>query len=99
MEINRASDSELVSSVLEEMARVTGLKTNPQLVEIVRWHKAIPQYELGHSQRVERIRSLAGKWPGLFLGGSGLNGVALNDCVDQAHLMAKHVLSGGIGPF
>lgn len=99
MEVNRASDSELVGSVLEEMARVTGLKTSPQVVEIVRWPKAIPQYELGHSQKVERIRSLASKWPGLFLGGSGLNGVALNDCVDQAQLMAKHLLDGGIGPF
>lgn len=90
--VSQASDTELVRIVLKELALVTGLKTKPELVEIIRWHKAIPQYELGHSRRLENISRLVGKWPGLFLGGSGLNGVALNDCVDQAHLMARRVL-------
>lgn len=98
-EVNRATDPELLDLVLNEITRVTGLKTSPQLVEIIRWPNAIPQYELGHSLRVERITSLTGEWPGLFLGGSGFKGVALNDCVEQAHLMAKHVLGGSIGSF
>ena len=98
-EVLRASDTELVSTVREELARVTGLNTAPELVEVVRWPKAIPQYLVGHSLRLERIALLLGKFPGLFLGGSGFKGVALNDCVDQAHLMAKRVLDGGVDPF
>lgn len=94
-----ASDADLVRLVLEEMALVTGLKARPEMVEIIRWPKAIPQYELGHGKRVETIVRLAGHWPGLHLGGSGLNGVSLNDCVEQARLLARSVLASANARF
>jgi oxygen-dependent protoporphyrinogen oxidase len=42
----------------------------------VHWAHAIPQYELGHPERVRRIEHAVADLPGIFLTGSGLRGVA-----------------------
>jgi oxygen-dependent protoporphyrinogen oxidase len=56
--------------------------------QIVRWAKAIPQYHLGHLERVAWIEERAARHPGLYLGGNAYRGVALNDCVEQAARLA-----------
>lgn len=92
-EMARATDADLLRTVRDELARVTGMRAQPGFVKIIRWPRAIPQYQLGHAQRTEDIQRHAARWPGLFLGGSAFGGVALNDCVDQAGSMASRVLA------
>ena len=60
---------------------VTG---EPVFSRIVRWPVAIPQYVLGHLDRVARIEAAASRHAGLFLTGNAYRGVAMGDCVDQA---------------
>ena len=57
--------------------------------KIVRWDKAIPQYHLGHLDRVARIEGRLTQHPGLFLGGNAYRGVALNDCTEQGRAVAR----------
>jgi oxygen-dependent protoporphyrinogen oxidase len=84
-------DERLVAAVRAELAQTLGVHAPPAMSQIVRWDKAIPQYHLGHLARVARIESKASRHPGLFLGGNAYHGVALNDCVERAALLAGQV--------
>jgi oxygen-dependent protoporphyrinogen oxidase len=84
-------DERLVAAVCSELGQTLGVQASPVLRQIVRWDKAIPQYHLGHLARVARIEARASHHPGLFVGGNAYHGVALNDCVEQAALLAGQV--------
>ena len=83
------SDDELVSIARADLARLfrlTGPAAEPSFQEVVRWPRAIPQYELGHLARVARIREHLGKAPsGLFLAGNYLDGVAFTKAAKSGH--------------
>ena len=84
-------DERLLTAVRGELRQAMGVETAPAFHQIVRWDKAIPQYHLGHLERVARIEERAAQHPGLFLGGNAYRGVALNDCVEQAGVLAARV--------
>jgi oxygen-dependent protoporphyrinogen oxidase len=84
-------DARLLDAVRAELRLALGIVAEPAFREIVRWDRAIPQYHLGHLERVARIEERAARQPGLFLGGNAYYGVALNDCAEQAALLAGRV--------
>jgi oxygen-dependent protoporphyrinogen oxidase len=84
-------DERLTSAVRAEMGRVLGMRAAPVLCHIQRWDQAIPQYHIGHRQRVGRIEERLGRHQGLFLGGNAYHGVAVNDCVARAGVLAEGV--------
>jgi protoporphyrinogen/coproporphyrinogen III oxidase len=84
-------DTRLVSAVRAELRIAQKVQAEPAFVHLVRWPLAIPQYTLGHQERVDRIEKLAKKHGGLFLGGNAYRGVAMNDCTEQAEILAKRV--------
>ena len=55
------------------------------------WNRAIPQYHVGHLEKVAWIERRAFQHPGLFLAGNAYHGVALNDCTEQAEIVAARV--------
>jgi oxygen-dependent protoporphyrinogen oxidase len=85
------SDDRLVAAVRAEMARSVGVKVAPKFCHVVRWQRAIPQYFVGHLDRVAAIDERVSRHAGLFVGGSAYRGVAINDCVEQAGLLAQRV--------
>ena len=77
------TDDELVAITRDDLARLFGLSgadAEPVFTEVVRWPRAIPQYELGHLARVARVEHelerVHAERPGLFLAGNYLHGVA-----------------------
>ncbi|HEY7326362.1 MAG TPA: protoporphyrinogen oxidase [Gemmataceae bacterium] len=84
-------DEQLQRAVVGELRCAMGIQAAPVFHHIVRWQKAIPQYHLGHLERVAWIDTRLSRHPGLFLGGNAYRGVALNDCVEQAGLLAERV--------
>src|SRR5262249_34278556 len=68
------SDDDLARAVHTEMKRVMGVTGEPVFREIVRWSRAIPQYVLGHTDRLARVDARAAKYPGLILGGNAYRG-------------------------
>lgn len=60
---------------------------------MIRWERAIPQYHVGHLERVQLIEEMTAQYAGLFLGGNAYNGVALNDCTEQGDYLANRVHS------
>ena len=84
-------DSRLIGAVRRELGIAVQVQAEPVLRHVVRWPKAIPQYEVGHTERVERIERRAAVYPGLFVTGNSYHGVALNDCSEQALAVARRV--------
>ncbi len=85
----------LLSKTLELLRPVLGLEGDPELVRIYRYPRAIPQYTLGHLDRVAKVEALADRWPGLHLSGNSYHGVAMNNCVENAFDLGKRLAGGG----
>lgn len=84
-------DERLLNAVRAELRLALRIESPPRFHHIVRWDRAIPQYLLGHGERVARIENHGARYPGLFLGGNAYRGVALNDCTEQARLLAERI--------
>jgi oxygen-dependent protoporphyrinogen oxidase len=84
-------DDRLLAAVRAELALALGIRAEPIFHHIARWDRAIPQYHLGHLERVAWAEARAASYPGLFLAGNAYKGVALNDCTEQAELLAGRV--------
>jgi oxygen-dependent protoporphyrinogen oxidase len=89
-------DHRLVEVVRNELRLAMGVTAAPTYVQVVRWPAAIPQYLVGHLDRVRRIEERVAAYPGLFVGGNAYHGVAMNDCTEQAVVLAERV-AGCIG--
>src|SRR5262249_42606270 len=81
-------EDKLILAARNELKRALGLRHPPDFQHIVRWDQAIPQYTLGHRERVAQIETLAARHPGLVLSGNAYHGVALNDCTERALIVA-----------
>jgi len=90
-------DDRLVEAVRDELRLATGITAAPAFVHVVRWPAAIPQYVLGHLDRVRRIEAKVANHPGLFVGGNAYRGVAMNDCTEQAVVLAERVAAFLVG--
>jgi oxygen-dependent protoporphyrinogen oxidase len=84
-------DERLFEAVRGELRQAMGIVAAPFFREIIRWERAIPQYHVGHLERVAWVEERLGRHPGLFLGGNAYRGVALNDCTEQGAVMAGRV--------
>ncbi len=85
------SDPELVATVVYDLDAVTPLGAAPEAAAIARWERAMPQYEVGHLDRVDRIDASLARTPGVFLTGSAYRGVGIADVVRQAGETADRV--------
>ncbi len=79
-----AEDNALVSIARDELRRVHAITTAPRLTRVARWPRAMPQYTMGHTDRVARIFALAAAHPGLFIAGASFRGVGIPDCITSA---------------
>ncbi len=86
-------DEEALDIVRRDLERSMGITAVPELVHQIRWPQGIPQYVVGHQERVARIMKAAKRLPGLQLSGNAYYGIALNDCVRDANRVAKAVAS------
>jgi oxygen-dependent protoporphyrinogen oxidase len=87
----RLADAELVSTAHAELQAALGISSEPRVVAITRYDRSIPQYNLGHAERVKRIETLVDGIPGLSLIGNYLHGVSTGDCIKEADRVAREV--------
>jgi len=70
-----------VRCVRDELASIVGLQATPQYVEVNRWHRAMPQYTIGHLDRLTQLEAAVSRFGGLTITGAGYRGVGLPDCI------------------
>jgi oxygen-dependent protoporphyrinogen oxidase len=85
------SDEEITKTVCAEVSRVLGITGKPVATNLHRYVRALPQYNLGHSQIVKSLEALTASMPGLFLAGNYLSGPSIGACVEQAFRTAEAV--------
>jgi oxygen-dependent protoporphyrinogen oxidase len=90
-------DDRLLTAVRAELRLAQGVTAAPVFHQVVRWRPAIPQYFVGHGERVAAIEARAARFPGLFLAGNAYHGVSLNDCVADAGATARRVVANLAG--
>ena len=91
-------DEEIKSLVRSELEELIGARGVPLLMEVGRHPRAMPQYTLGHLDRVETIRRQAAMHSRLFLAGNAFDGVGIPDTVHKAELAADSVLASLADP-
>jgi oxygen-dependent protoporphyrinogen oxidase len=86
-------DERLGQSARAELRQTMGISAAPFFQEIIRWDRAIPQYHVGHLDRLMWLEERTRLHPGLFLAGNAYHGVSLNDCTEQGLLLARKLHS------
>ena len=82
----------LVSRVRDELASMCGVTAEPNYVQVNRWMKAMPQYTLGHLERLNQIEAALSRYGGLVLTGTGYRGVGIPDCIRDGAVAADRVV-------
>src|SRR5262249_27527328 len=84
-------DEALLDMVRAELRALLGIVAEPILTRVDRWPRAMPQYAVGHLDRVRDIESRAAALPGLALAGAAYRGVGIPDCVRSGEAAADAV--------
>ncbi len=90
-ELARLAPEELVALARAEHAELLGVKGKPVITRVRQWPRGLPQYNLGHRDRIAIIQGTEKRWPGLFLTGNYLAGVAVASCIAQADETAGRI--------
>jgi oxygen-dependent protoporphyrinogen oxidase len=93
-EIVKQLDGELVETVLAEFRDILGLNpfAKPLFSRVFRWHRGMPQYTLGHLERVALIENHSAQVPGLALAGGCYRGVGVPNCIESGERAVSKVL-------
>jgi protoporphyrinogen/coproporphyrinogen III oxidase len=86
-------DEDLAAVAAAELAEATGVRGVPVARRVTRWGGALPQYAVGHLDRVARIRAAVASQPGLAVCGAAYDGVGIPACVATARAAASQVMA------
>ena len=92
-ELASHSDDVIVQRTLQELTKLLGPLPAPLFVVTRRWPDSLPQYGVGHLERMAELAVLVGEQAGLHLLGNGYHGVGLPDLIRDARSAARLILS------
>jgi oxygen-dependent protoporphyrinogen oxidase len=87
------ADDDLARLAAAELAEATGVRGAPVAARVTRWGGALPQYTVGHLDRVARIRAAVAAQPGLAVCGAAYDGVGIPACIATARTAAGQVMA------
>jgi oxygen-dependent protoporphyrinogen oxidase len=90
----QVTDEELVAASLADLREAIGLSAPPVDTHVQRWGGGLPQYAVGHLERVARVRAEVASVPGLAVCGAAYEGVGIAAVVASAHRAAEDLLRG-----
>ncbi len=85
-------DAGLLDIATEELRQTLGITAEPLFTRVFVWEKAMPQYNLGHPERLARIEKALGDLPTLSLAGNGYRGIGIPDCIHSGEVAAERLL-------
>ncbi len=89
----RCGNDETAAVARLELARILGPLPEPQVTVVRRWPRSLPQYAVGHLERMKWLEARVAALDGLWLLGNGYRGVGVPDLVRDARAAAKQILS------
>jgi protoporphyrinogen/coproporphyrinogen III oxidase len=88
-DVTHCRDSELLSLARQEVQETLRIDATPLVQRIYRWPLSMPQYILGHLDRLAQIENRLSHHPGLFLAGAAYRGVGIPDCIQSGERAAQ----------
>ena len=91
-------DASLVGVVTGDLRSVMGISAPPVLAQVIRHRPGLPQYVLGHPERLRRLEQALSGFPRLHLGGHSFRGVGVNALVEDAARLASRIVATTASP-
>lgn len=91
-EVTAREEAALVSRVVEDLRPLLGLTGMPGFTAVNRWPHAIPQYTVGHLDRMLEIENSLAALPDLYTVSNWRGGIAVGDCVNNALDLAGRLM-------
>jgi protoporphyrinogen/coproporphyrinogen III oxidase len=86
-------DFQMLQRVQSDLGALLGVEKPPLFTEVSRWPRSMPQYEIGHLDRVERIDNCLAETPTLKLAGNAYRGAGIPDCIRSGEKAAESLAS------
>lgn len=90
--LSRLDEPEIVSIVRDELRDIMGISAEPLFTRVYQWEKSMPQYTIGHGEKLQRIEERLSAHPGLFIAGSSYQGIGISDCIKGGEQAAMGAL-------
>jgi oxygen-dependent protoporphyrinogen oxidase len=87
-------DEQLIEIATEELGELMGVKGEPRMVHISRYPKSMPQYYVGHMDKMAKVREASERLPGLYFAGNMFAGVGMPYCIHHSEQIAEQIASG-----
>ncbi|CAN5539221.1 protoporphyrinogen oxidase [soil metagenome] len=85
------SDDRLLAALLDDLTAAIDVRARPLAAHVTRWPRALPQYAVGHLDRIGRIEEALRSTPGIHLAGAAYGGTGISDTVKNAQLAADRI--------
>lgn len=82
----------LADVVMAELKAVMGITVQPDFVRVFTHKQGIPQYPLGHQQRLSMIDKMISNFKRLYVTGNAYRGIGVNDCIENSYSLAERIL-------
>lgn len=92
-ELTELDDDRIVAVTVDELKMAMQVSGNPVYLKLTRWQKSIPQYELGYQQKIDALTLFEEQEQGIILAGNYRGGIAVGDCVKNAHDIAERIVA------
>ncbi|MGM8212044.1 protoporphyrinogen oxidase [Virgibacillus sp. W0430] len=92
-QVVNASDEEIIEIVLRDLNKTMNIQKKPLFSVVTRWQQAMPQYTVGHKERLAKVREqMKEELPGVWIAGSSYEGVGVPDCIDQGEKAVQSIV-------
>ena len=92
-EIFALDEPEMSRRVEADLRELLGIREDPLFTEVAKWERSMPQYEVGHLDRVNEIEKRVAKLPGLSLAGNAYRGAGIPDCIRSGEAAAESLVN------
>ena len=92
-EIFALDESELAARVEADLRELLEITAKPLFIEVAKWERSMPQYEVGHLDRINEAENEVSKLPGLALAGNSYRGAGIPDCIRSGQSAAESIIT------
>jgi len=81
-------EQEMLDHVLQDLRELLGVEAKPLFSRVAKWPGSMPQYHVGHLDRIKRIENLAQHLPNFAIAGNAYTGAGISDCIREGERAA-----------
>ena len=92
-EVFALDETDLQQRVEKDLHELLGINGRPIFAEVAKWKNSMPQYEVGHLDRVQAIETGLAQLPNLALAGNAYRGAGIPDCIRSGETAAERLIN------